>query len=430
MQIFKSRKMFYPITKFRVIFVLLCGVGGGIGAGLVAPTIMAKTINSMRSMVHVEDRSDRPNVKPLKAMTPEQARKIETVQEEAKDPVPSAVEPHDDAAKSPTSIAPIILLGVLLGAFVGNKIADFFYFSRLVLARWQKMPSGDKFTTITGVLIGVIISMPILVILQSLQIQVKYVPWIFMTLLISLIGLSSYMLQSISEILPWSKTSPAARKSGIKVLDTNVIIDGRIRDIAKIGFLEGKLYVPQFVLEELQHIADHHDALRRQRGKRGLDILNSMQAEFQLEVGTLDHLAPDTGDPVDSRLVRLARAIGADLVTNDHNLNRVAALQEVRVLNLNDLALSLRPNVLPQEHLTLKVIREGQQVGQGVGYLDDGTMVVVENGAGHINETVDIEVTQVIQTERGKMIFGEINEESALYVDPGRARKVGSPKRF
>src|SRR2546423_1500669 len=132
---------------------------------------------------------------------------------------------------------------------------------------------------------------------------------------------------------------------------------------------------------------------------------------FQLDVRTMDRLAPEAGDGVDSRLVRLARAIGADIVTNDFNLNRVAALQEVKVLNINDLALGLRPNVLPSEHLPITVIREGNQAHQGIGYLDDGTMVVVENGKDHIGESLDVIVTQVIQTERGKMIFAEVGED-------------------
>jgi uncharacterized protein YacL len=205
----------------------------------------------------------------------------------------------------------------------------------------------------------------------------------------------------------------------IKILDTNVIIDGRVYDVARVGFVEGQIYVPQFVLEELQYIADSHDSLRRQRGRRGLDILKLMQTEFNIEVGVHDRLAPDQGDGVDSRLVRLATALGGDLVTNDHNLNRVATLQDVRVLNINDLALSLRPNVLPQEHLDLNIVREGNQIGQGIGYLEDGTMVIVENGRAHIGETLEVMVTQVIQTERGKLIFAEVEGEP---VD-GRARK-------
>ena len=159
-------------------------------------------------------------------------------------------------------------------------------------------------------------------------------------------------------------------------------------------------------------------------------MLRHMQSDFQLDVRTMDRLAPEAGDGVDSRLVRLARAIGADIVTNDFNLNRVAALQEVKVLNINDLALGLRPNVLPSEHLPITVIREGNQAHQGIGYLDDGTMVVVENGKDHIGESLDVIVTQVIQTERGKMIFAEIGEDDetnghALAPEGSKKRPAG-----
>jgi uncharacterized protein YacL len=149
-----------------------------------------------------------------------------------------------------------------------------------------------------------------------------------------------------------------------------------------------------------------------------------MQSEFNIEVGVHDRLAPEQSDGVDSRLVRLATAVGGDLVTNDHNLNRVATLQNVRVLNINDLALSLRPNVLPQESLILSIVREGNQHGQGVGYLEDGTMVIVENGREHIGETREVMVTQVIQTERGKLIFAEVEGPE---VDSTHRRK--SPKK-
>jgi uncharacterized protein YacL len=230
-------------------------------------------------------------------------------------------------------------------------------------------------------------------------------------LIVGFCTLSLFVFRSIEDILPWNRGQARTKRRGIKILDTNVIIDGRIVDVARTGFLEGPLYVPGFVLDELQFIADSPDPLRRQRGRRGLDVLRLMQADFQLEVRVHDRLAPEMNDGVDGRLVRLARAMGGDIVTNDFNLNRVAALQDVMVLNLNDLALALRPNVLPAEGLDITIIREGNQVGQGVGYLDDGTMVVVENGRSHIGETLAVTVTQVIQTERGKMIFATIGDE-------------------
>lgn len=301
------------------------------------------------------------------------------------------------------------LLGALLGAFVGVRVVRGL---QALVDRWDSMESGDKLTLFLGVFAGLIASVPALQIFQALDISGQARSLLFTGVVVGLSALAVYLMQTMADFLPWKTTRNKAKKSGLKLLDTNVIIDGRIYDVAKTGFLDGQIYVPGFVLDELQYIADSHDGLRRQRGRRGLDVLKHMQAEFSLEVRIHDKLAPEQGDGVDSRLVRLARALGADIVTNDFNLNRVAALQEVKVMNLNDLALALRPNVLPTENLELHISREGNQYGQGVGYLDDGTMVVVENGKPHIGETMDVVVTQVIQTERGKMIFAEVPTEA------------------
>lgn len=312
------------------------------------------------------------------------------------------------------------ILGFVLGAGLGNLIA-----SSITRAteRWDEMEQGDKVTLFLGIFAGLIASIPFLFLLNAIitvQREV-YVPLSMLGVTLGFMTLSVYAIQSMDDILPWNKSRGPLRRRGIKILDTNVIIDGRIYDLARTGFLEGPLYVPGFVLEELQYIADSHDALRRQRGRRGLDVLRLLQADFQLDVRTQDRLAPDIGDDVDTRLVRLARAMGADVITNDFNLNRVAALQNVKVLNINDLALSLRPNVLPLESLRVTLSREGNQVNQGVGYLEDGTMVVVENGKPHIGETLNVVVSQVIQTERGKMIFAEFgNGEDNIHRKPQR----------
>ena len=296
------------------------------------------------------------------------------------------------------------LLGFVVAAGLGNLVMG--AVSR-TFERWDGMDSGDKVSLFLGIFAGLIASVPFLFLFNSIF-EGLYVPLSMLGVTIGFMTLSVYAIQSMDEILPWNRTPSRGKRKGIKILDTNVIIDGRIYDLVRTGFLEGQLYVPGFVLEELQYIADSHDPLRRQRGRRGLDVLRLLQADFQLDIRTQDKLAPDVGDDVDNHLVRLARVIGADIITNDFNLNRVAALQNVKVLNINDLALALRPNVLPQEALTVSVIREGNQANQGVGYLDDGTMVVVENGKPHIGETLDVVVTQVIRTERGKMIFAEV----------------------
>jgi uncharacterized protein YacL len=223
-----------------------------------------------------------------------------------------------------------------------------------------------------------------------------------------LVYLSVVSFLSMKEYLPLT-AQMARRSKGIKILDTSVVIDGRIRDIIRTGFLEGKIYVPGFVLDEVQHIADSEDPLRRARGRRGLDVLKQLQADLgeNMEVRIHDRLAPHTGDEVDSRLVRLAKAMRADIVTNDYNLNRVAEVQGVRVLNINELAEAVRIHVLPGEDLTVIPIREGQEPDQGIAYLEDGTMVVVEGGREYLNQAIDVVVTSVLQSARGKMLFAE-----------------------
>ena len=315
----------------------------------------------------------------------------------------------------------VAALGALLGSFVGTVLIRW----GLKLAhRWEGLAQADKVTIFVGIFLGLLVSSPLVTLFSQIADR-RTLGFLVVGIGVGAAAIAVYALQSMAEVLPWYTDKAPAKRTGIKILDTNVIIDGRVYDVARTGFLEGQLYVPRFVLEELQYIADSHDALRRQRGKRGLDVLRIMQTDFPLEVGIHDRHAPEQGDGVDSRLVRLARAIGGDLVTNDHNLNRVATLQDVKVLNLNDLSLSMRPNVLPQEKLELTIQREGNQPGQGIGYLDDGTMVIVENGKGHINDTLDVLVTQVIQTERGKLIFAEVEGEP---VEAPRRRPAPRPR--
>lgn len=190
-----------------------------------------------------------------------------------------------------------------------------------------------------------------------------------------------------------------------KILDTSVIIDGRIADIVAAGFLEGPLIVPAVVLEELRHIADSPDMLKRNRGRRGLDILNEIQkqpgSDVRIYEGEID------AAEVDIKLLKLAKMLGGVVVTNDFNLNKVAGLQGVRVLNINELANALKPIVLPGEDMTVSVVKDGKEPGQGVGYLDDGTMIVVDGGKRYIGETIDVLVTSVIQTAAGRMIFAK-----------------------
>jgi len=196
----------------------------------------------------------------------------------------------------------------------------------------------------------------------------------------------------------------------LKILDTSVIIDGRIADVCEAGFLDGVFLVPQFILQELQHIADSPDSLKRARGRRGLDILHRIQKMAHITVRITDEDFPKIKE-VDSKLVALARVHDAKVITNDFNLNKVAELQGVSVLNINELANALKPVVLPGEALKVFVMKEGKEYNQGVAYLDDGTMVVVENGRKFIGKNAEVSVTSVLQTTAGRMIFSKPREE-------------------
>jgi uncharacterized protein YacL len=204
-----------------------------------------------------------------------------------------------------------------------------------------------------------------------------------------------------------SGQSPAPES--MKLLDTSVLIDGRIADVCEAHFLDGVLAVPQFVLHELQFVADSSDSLKRQRGRRGLEVLERMQKMPNVDVRILDQ-EPSQADDVDHKLVELARRLGAKIVTNDFNLNKVATVQGLAILNVNQLANALKPVVLPGEPMRVLILREGKEPNQGVAYLDDGTMVVVDGGRRLINKSVDIQVTSVHQTTAGKMIFGRLDD--------------------
>ncbi len=224
----------------------------------------------------------------------------------------------------------------------------------------------------------------------------------------------SLLLQTKDEfrfIIPYVEFSKQVKGGRPLVLDTSVIIDGRIADICDTRFIDTKLIVPRFVLQELQSIADSSDKLKRNRGRRGLDMLKRMQNNPKVELQMHEANLAELRDvhKVDERLVVLAKSLGARVVTNDYNLNKIAQLQGVEVINLNELANALKSVALPGETLTLRLVKQGDQIGQGVGYLDDGTMVVVEQGRAYIGQDVAITVTSVLQTPAGRMIFGRID---------------------
>ncbi len=228
-------------------------------------------------------------------------------------------------------------------------------------------------------------------------------------------------------IIPYMEFSKEVKGARPLVLDTSVVIDGRIADVAETRVIDQPLIVPRFVLQELQGIADSSDKLRRNRGRRGLDILNKLQKSTEIEVKIHDGDIPELVGirEVDQRLVVLAKHLGGRVVTNDYNLNKIARLQGVEVINLNDLANALKPVVLPGEALVVKILKRGEEPGQGIGYLDDGTMVVTEHGQQHLGETVRLTVTSVLQTSAGRMIFGRMDQPLANQT-PGRSNNVSA----
>jgi len=202
-----------------------------------------------------------------------------------------------------------------------------------------------------------------------------------------------------------------AKSNNVKIVDTNIIIDGRILDICKTGFVDGTLIIPRFVLKELQYIADSSDVLRRNRGRRGLDILHGMQKSPNIDIRISEQDFPEIKE-VDAKLIELGKSLNAKVITNDFNLNQIAELQAVAVLNINELANAVKPVILPGEAMTVRVVKEGKEYAQGVAYLDDGTMVVVDNGRSLMGQTIDVVVTSILQTAAGRMIFTKKREES------------------
>jgi uncharacterized protein YacL len=212
----------------------------------------------------------------------------------------------------------------------------------------------------------------------------------------------------------WGRLFPgASRSEAVKILDTSVIIDGRIVDVCEAGFVDGTLIVPQFVLRELQQIADSSDPLRRNRGRRGFDVLQRLSRSTRVAVQIHDRDFPQLRE-VDHKLIELAKVLGGRVLTNDHNLDRVAELRGVGVLNVNELAGAVKPVVLAGEPMSVRIVKEGKESGQGVGYLDDGTMVVVDHGKKHLGQRIDVTVTSVLQTSAGRLIFTRPREEEAL----------------
>jgi uncharacterized protein YacL len=300
----------------------------------------------------------------------------------------------------------VVVVGALVGFLVGGVAGRWVRGHLRAIERAADRRSAAELTVgAVGLGVGLIIAALAGIAVASLPIVGPY-------LLLPVVLFVAYVFSRIAarkhvDIL--RMVGIRSRPSQTRVIDTSAIIDGRLVEVIRTRFLSGSIVVPDFILEELQHVADSSDALKRARGRRGLEIVEEMKksANGGFSVRSTDRV---DAEPVDSRLVRLAREMGASIVTTDYNLNKVAQIQGVEVLNVNELANALKPAVLPGEPLSIKVIREGREYDQGVGYLDDGTMIVVEGGRRLMGQQIEVEVTSILQSPSGKMIFTRVLE--------------------
>ena len=326
-----------------------------------------------------------------------------------------------------------ILFGAGAGAVLGFLLSPFFIrklkgFAVFVEAQLNKMPTHDVVAGAIGLLIGLIIANLLGYAFSKIPVVGEYIPVVFSIVLgylgihimikkrSELVGIFDFIPKFMKEMVKIREAKQAAapkaptveknEQPSYKLLDTSVIIDGRIADICETGFLEGTLLIPVFVLEELQHIADSADALKRVRGRRGLDILQKIRQESRMKVKITEEDFEDIPE-VDSKLVQLAQQVGGKIITNDFNLNKVAQLRGVEVLNINALSNAVKPVVIPGENMQVSIVKSGKEAGQGVAYLEDGTMIVVENGNRYMGETIEVEVTSALQTAAGRMIFAK-----------------------
>lgn len=318
--------------------------------------------------------------------------------------------------------------GLILGAIILFLLSYWLAGYIVGLLRWIedaliKLPVGDLFFGSLGLIIGLVVAYLVNIMFKDIQIEfVSQVIPLFVTILlgyfgfqvgfrrreefVNLLNINNRKERDKRRAADDEPAEQAQDKPKAKILDTSVIIDGRIADICQTSFLEGTIVIPQFVLGELQHIADSSDVLKRNRGRRGLDVLNRIQKELPVTVEIYEGDFEEIQE-VDSKLIKLAKVINGVVVTNDFNLNKVCDLQGVRVLNINDLANAVKPVVLPGEELMVQVIKDGKEQNQGIAYLDDGTMIVVEEGHDYIGKTIEVLITSVLQTSAGRMIFAK-----------------------
>lgn len=310
----------------------------------------------------------------------------------------------------------------LVGALAGLVLTPYFTTrpARTVRSLLGRMTAESLFAGLTGLVVGLLIAALLAFPLSMLPQPFSQILPFIGVLIFSYFGVSVFVMRQGDIMALIGSLSGKAEGGGSSswtnlnrtiLLDTSVIIDGRVSDIAKTGFLPGTLLIPRFVLNELQYIADSPDGIRRQRGRRGMEVLAELQKLPNVLVRISD-INVDGVREVDDKLVVLGKQLKSPILTNDYNLNRVAELQGVTVLNINELANAVKSVVLPGEALRINIMQEGKEYGQGVGYMDDGTMVVVENGREYIGEYMDVNITKVLQTAAGRMIFGRVEEEN------------------
>ncbi|WP_123054751.1 PIN/TRAM domain-containing protein [Clostridium sp. JN-1] len=286
----------------------------------------------------------------------------------------------------------------------------------------QRLPATEMLFGTAGAILGLIISALFVDLLARIPV-IGAVLAVLVAILMAVLGANIAIkrrdeLATLVSNITLRRNTPKEKdkktkvkyKGDPKVLDTSVIIDGRIFDICQTGFVEGTLVIPNFVLAELRHIADSSDGLKRNRGRRGLDVLNKIQKELNIDVKIYEKDFPNIPE-VDSKLLKLAQVLNGKVITNDYNLNKVAEFQGVPVLNINELANAVKPVVLPGEEMKIQIVKDGKESGQGVAYLDDGTMIVVEGGKKYIGQTKDVVVTSVLQTAAGRMIFARQKDD-------------------
>jgi uncharacterized protein YacL len=295
------------------------------------------------------------------------------------------------------------------GAGIGFGLA--YYLQRWVSRKIKQIPSQTLFAAIVGLVIALILSAILALPLSQLPDPWDGISPAIACVVLSYLGISIMVMRG-RDVVPLVGSTPsvATRQGNGKdrklILDTNAIIDGRIADIIQTGFVHATMIIPKFVLDELHYIADSPDPMRRTRGRRGLDILTKLQKESDIPIQISDVDFEGVRE-VDNKLVELAKVMRCPIVTNDINLNRVASLQGVRIFNINELANALRPVVLPGEEIRLRIVQEGKEHGQGIGFLDDGTMVVVEGGRRYIDSEITVTVSRALQTGAGRMIFAQ-----------------------